>query len=494
LTVTGSSSPRRFQRRAAPLLALAAALWLLASCGRLDPPQSEGMLVVAVLPEPGGIPLPDGSPGPGYTEEVLRAFAAQIGVPVRVLPVLTADELQFTLRSGRAHIGAYLNPQPAPDGLVFSQAIATMPLWVVTHDETALPNSLADLVSHAVYVVPGSAAAAALRALPEGSRPEVIDADGDTQQTLLKRLGERRIDYAAVDELNLRIAANVDPDLQPAVKLFGQRELAFAIPSQWRETLQNPLDDFITKSRADGLLRRLYDRHYGHVQRVSPELIARFLSDVRTVLPKYRSEFQRAQERTGLDWRLIAALAYHESHWDPLATSPTGVRGMMMLTEETADHLKVDNRLDPAQSIRGGADYLASLMEQLPASITMPDRLWFALAAYNLGMGHLNGGRAIAQGMERDPDNWYEMKSVLPQLSRPEIYQRLKSGRARGGEAVILVENVRNLFGVLARIEPAYVSPLAGADLRRRTAVRQAGQGLRPDAQAPGFRLPTPPQ
>ena len=280
------------------------------------------------------------------------------------------------------------------------------------------------------------------------------------------------------------------------LRLFGKRELAFAIPAQWHTELQTPLDEFITRSNQDGLLRRLYDRHYGHVQRVSPELITRFLSDVRSLLPKYRADFQRAQERTGLDWRLVAALAYHESHWDSLATSSTGVRGLMMLTEDTADRLGVSNRLDPAQSIRGGADYLRDLMDQLPASITLPDRLWFALAAYNLGMGHLNGGRAIATGMARDADNWYEMKSVLPLLSRPEVYERLKSGRARGGEAVILVENVRNLFGVLARIEPAYVSPLAAVNIaaKRQPAKRNAGQGLRPNSQAPGLRLPTPPQ
>jgi membrane-bound lytic murein transglycosylase F len=176
-------------------------------------------------------------------------------------------------------------------------------------------------------------------------------------------------------------------------------------------------------------------------------------------LSEYRFAFHEAQEITGIDWRLLAALAYQESKWDPLATSPTGVRGLMMLTEDTADRMGVTNRLDAAQSIRAGSKYLAFLMDELPPEIKQPDRLWFALAAYNLGMGHLNGARHFAPSLKRDPNSWVDMKQVLPLMSRPEYYERLKSGRARGGEAVILVENIRNYYDVLSRLEPIYTPP-----------------------------------
>jgi membrane-bound lytic murein transglycosylase F len=134
----------------------------------------------------------------------------------------------------------------------------------------------------------------------------------------------------------------------------------------------------------------------------------------------------------------------------------------MMLTEDTADRLKVTNRLDPQQSIRAGSKYLAMLMDDLPHEIGHPDRLWFALAAYNLGMGHLNGARHFAPGLKKDPNSWTDMKQVMPLMSRPEYYTRLKSGRARGGEAVILVENIRNYFDVLSRLEPVYTPPSLG--------------------------------
>ena len=220
-------------------------------------------------------------------------------------------------------------------------------------------------------------------------------------------------------------------------------------------------ETFLERIRRDGTLERLEDRYFGHVHRLSAEDIERFLEKMHNVLPRYRRHFIDAQEIHGLDWRLLAALAYQESQWDPLATSSTNVRGMMMLTEDTADRLRVADRLDPRQSILAGARYLAELKEQLPPEVAEPDRTWLAMAAYNLGMGHLNGARFIASLVKRDPDSWYEMKQVLPLLAKPEYYSRLKSGAARGGEAVIMTENVRNYYDILRRYEKAVVNPQA---------------------------------
>jgi len=244
--------------------------------------------------------------------------------------------------------------------------------------------------------------------------------------------------------------------------------LGWAFGGKDAEGLRAKADAFIATARADGTLARLHDRYFGHIKRINAEGVARFLDDTKSKLPQWRQHFQTAQDLTGIDWRLIAALAYQESKWDPLATSYTNVRGMMMLTEDTADYLRVKNRLDAAESIRAGARYLAELAEQVPASAKHPDRLWLALSAYNLGMGHFRGARAIAAKMKRDPDIWYEMKQVLPQLARPEVYARLKSGAARGGEAVIMVENIRSYYDVLSRLEPAHVSPYSTSALKPR--------------------------
>ena len=131
-----------------------------------------------------------------------------------------------------------------------------------------------------------------------------------------------------------------------------------------------------------------------------------------------------------------------------------------MLTEDTADRLGVDDRLAPRASIVGGARYFALLREQLPAEVPEPDRSWMAVAAYNLGMGHFNGARQIAASLKRDVHAWLDIKEVLPLLSRPAYAARLKSGAARGGEAVTTAENVRTYYEILSRFEPPYLAPL----------------------------------
>jgi membrane-bound lytic murein transglycosylase F len=181
---------------------------------------------------------------------------------------------------------------------------------------------------------------------------------------------------------------------------------------------------------------------------------AAFISGINTVLPHFRRMFEEAATITGEDWRLLAALAYQESQWNPLATSYTNVRGMMMLTGDTADQMNVSNRLDARESILAGARYLQQLKEQLPDRIPEPDRTWMALAAYNQGSSHLEDARILTSRAGKNPDSWADVKKWMPMLGQPKYYKTLKHGYARGGEAVILVESVRSYYGILQRLEP----------------------------------------
>jgi hypothetical protein len=131
---------------------------------------------------------------------------------------------------------------------------------------------------------------------------------------------------------------------------------------------------------------------------------------VRSALPLYRQLFRDAQEKTGIDWRLLAALAYQESKWDAQATSETGVRGLMQLTAETAKRLGGVDRLDPQASALAAARYLHDLKERLPPRIAEPDTTWLALAAYNIGVAHPEA-RDFAEA-EVDADRWSAVKKI----------------------------------------------------------------------------------
>jgi membrane-bound lytic murein transglycosylase MltF len=189
-----------------------------------------------------------------------------------------------------------------------------------------------------------------------------------------------------------------------------------------------------------------------HQRALDPDEEA-FLARVSTRLPKFRAHFIAAEADTDIDWRLLAAIGYQESHWDPLAISPTGVRGLMMLTEDTARRMRVANRLDPEQSIRGGASYFALMYKMVPERIREPDRTWLALAAYNQGYGHLEDARILAQRLAMNADVWSDVRRALAKKSHPDYYPLTRLGYARGHEAVHFVGNVWKYYSLLCRLE-----------------------------------------
>ncbi len=430
-------------------------LVLLQACGRLGTPEREGELVLGMVAEP-VIQFYDGSPAEGYTKEFANMFGAHLGLPVRVQLAANYQELGELVLAGKVHVAAYVSATSKNRELVYSVPIGTRPLWVVKLADTPGPKTLADLHGLVIHTPVGSAAGMALRALAPKIVPHLVEEHARSEMDLFDDLNQGRIPFVAVDELYMQYAANTYPDLQPAVQIPGQRIFAWALPPRGSEALRQKLDAFITESQIERL-PKLRDKYFGYIRRLDATGALAFIADIEAKLPRYRNYFHQAQQETGIDWRQIAALAYQESKWEPDSVSFTGVRGLMMLTTQTASAIGVKNRSDPAQSVAGGARYLLDLMQRIPPSTPQPDRLWQALAAYNLGMGHLQSGRTLAANLNKNPDSWFEMKKVLPLLAQPRFYRPFKMGRARGGEAVILVENVRSYYDILSNIEPPYV-------------------------------------
>jgi len=205
---------------------------------------------------------------------------------------------------------------------------------------------------------------------------------------------------------------------------------------------------FLDALGTDGI-QRLHDQYFNSSETLDYLGVVRFSSDCETLLPKYKTDFQQAAKANGIDWRLLAAIGYQESHWNPDAVSFTGVRGLMMLTTDTAAQFDVKDRQSPRQSIFGAARFFSQLLQQLPASIRQPDRVWMALAAYNMGMGHLEDARVLAQKRGGNPDLWKDVEPVLPLLMQEQWFSQTHYGYARGGEAKVFVDNVRSYYDIL---------------------------------------------
>lgn len=398
---------------------------------------------------------PDGNPG-GFEHDLLEALGERLGVPVRFTVMPTSASALRAIEHGNVHLAAA--------GLIHNDAVSaawTSPVREVDYvlvgrNDGPTADDESDLAGHRIGVRPGSVPAQRLQSLRRRvPTVRLAFARFGGEAELLERVAEGELEFAAADRSSFQVVSKYRPDLRIVMPLDLRAQIAWAVTPDARESLLPEVEAFLADARESGLIARIAERYFGHVRRLGDGHVKAFLERLKSRLPRYRAAFVEAGRRYGLDWRLVAAVAYQESQWDPSATSPTGVRGMMMLTEETAARLGVTNRLDAQQSILGGARYLATLRDELPPEVAEPDRSWMAVAAYNLGMGHLRGAGAIARSLSRDDTSWMDMKRVLPLISRPAYAARLQSGAGRGGEAVIMTESVRNYYEILARFEPA---------------------------------------
>jgi membrane-bound lytic murein transglycosylase F len=455
--------------------ALVFALLTLAGCERKPlpfpserPPPASGRQLTStkgqelvVMTHAGPLTYDDEGGAPaGFEHDLARMFAAELGVPVRFV-VVPRNELRQRLAQHEGHLAAgWLSPILPSQRLIYSDPYLSTQNVLVRHEASLPIRELAQLRGKTIFAQQDSRQYRALRELQKQMPDLKVTAfHAETQLDLLAAVARRRVEIALVDQAIMDIGLNYYPELQSSLKVGEAQPIAWAFPADGDPELFKRAQAFIAKARDNRALAMLRDRYLGHLERLGPTDVVAFIARMETLLPKYQPLFQKAQEKTDIDWRLLAALSYQESHWNPLNTSPTGVRGIMMLTEETADRLGVSNRLNPDESIIAGARYIKILKSYLPESTTEPDRTWQALAAYNIGPGHFNAARRLAGRMGVNGDSWFEMKKVLPLLAQPKYYANLKSGRARGGEAVVLVENVRMFYSILLRHQPAYRPP-----------------------------------
>lgn len=393
----------------------------------------------------------------GFEHDLATLFAKELGVLPKFVVLPSYQKLLEALQESRGHLAA-AGLVPTVDlraKFAFSQSYKLMQHQLIYRVAEPKPKSLRDATSKRIAVIAETPAHDLLREMT-GDFPTIgIDVlpHESHPDDLLRRIEKNESDFAIVDNSAFAVSKRLHPDVAAAFNIGRENKVAWAFSSLADYDLQQSAVLFFDKIRSNGTLSRLVDRYYGHVNRFKAVDSEAILKKIQTVLPKFRPLFHEAQQLTGIDWRVLAAIGYQESHWDPLATSPTGVRGLMMLTEDTADRMKVKNRLDARESIIGGAKYIVLLRDTIPSRIVEPDRTWLALAAYNQGYGHLEDARILTQRLKLNADSWLDVRKAYLKLREPEYYEQLKHGFARGDETVQFVENIRNYSDILTRLE-----------------------------------------
>ena len=434
-------------------LAIIATL-LLGTCSQpptvLDQIIQSGELRVVTRNLPSAFYL--GAAGPQGPEfELASRFAAELGVRLYIYSVPNVGDVMRELQSHRAHIAAagLTRGMRLPPDTAFGPPYQQVREHLIYRQGSARPRNLSQVANAHIEVVSGSAHAATLEqarlAVPNLSWVENPSAE---TEELLYRLSRRDFDYTVADSNEFAIGRTFHPDIRVAFDLSAGKSLAWALDTRDRSLLKR-VTAFYASLKAEGRLASILDTYYGDVDRFDYIQARVFIDDIEQRLPQYRQWFKEAAAQIGVDWRLLAAIGYQESHWVPTATSPTGVRGLMMLTEDTAAALGIADRLEPRASIFGGAQYFIMARSQIPSRIPEPDRTWMTLAAYNVGFGHLEDARILTQMHRRNPDSWDDVREHLPLLTQEKWYTQVKRGYARGWEPVRFVENIRSYMEIL---------------------------------------------
>jgi membrane-bound lytic murein transglycosylase F len=423
------------------------------------PPALPPGLNVVVTPGPSTWFVAPNGQVTGFDHDLLMRFARERGVPLHVSFAQGAASLLTKIRNGEAQLGAGglfgAVGDDARNAPTWTRGFHAVEPVLIYNVDGFRPRGFADL-DKAIVGYPAhtgmAAQLAAVRAAHPGVHWQAIDVA--SADALIAQVSDGTLSYAVVASSDAAMARNIYLDFDVAFPAGSEREFAWAIAPNYPE-LRSALDAFLGRARKDGTLDRLAERYFGEPRQVVRIDASVFQERVRKALPAWRKTFLDAQAKSGVEWRLLAAIAYQESQWDPDATSETGVRGLMQLTEDTARHLGVADRLDPRAAAIGAARYLADLKRNMPARIAEPDRTWLALAAFNIGIGHLEDARILAQRQKLNPDLWSDVRKVLPLLAEPDYYMTLKNGYARGGMPVAFVGRVRGYYDILLRTEAA---------------------------------------
>ena len=390
----------------------------------------------------------DGNPA-GIDYDLGRIIANRLGVLPRFIVKENIHDIIISLKGGESDIAlAGLSRTNERDRLFhLTKNYQSIRQQLVCHKKFIIKNM--ESLSKVNIQVPKSTSYITTlkdlqRKYPKIKYKEIEDKNS---QDLLELVWKDELDCTIADSNIVSVSLREHPELK-IQRTFGYEGLVGILPKTHKNVAKE-VDKIIVALLKSGELSKIEHRYYDHMKDFDYYDLKVFKKRMSTRLEKYIKTFKSAAKKNNLDWRLLAAIAYQESHWNPNSKSPTGVRGMMMLTRNTAKSLGVKNRRNAIQSINGGAKYIRRLINKIPPYIKNPDRLWMALASYNVGYYHLRDARSLTVWQNKNPNIWKDVSETLPLLSKKRYFKRLQYGYARGREPVIYVGRIREYYSIL---------------------------------------------
>ncbi|MBC8237100.1 MAG: membrane-bound lytic murein transglycosylase MltF [Helicobacteraceae bacterium] len=426
----------------------------------------------------------------GFDYELISAFAKEINVDLNLSVVFTVSEALQKSRDGVGDItvaGLTITDKRKEEFKFGPQYLTVQEQLICSSDlfkRRSFPRDVEDIVGLNIIVGKDTSYESTLNKL----KTEVDGFDFETTteystEQLLDLTHQQEIDCTIADSSVFMINQRYYPKLVRALVLSDRKSLAWIIRDDEDQSVNEALYKWLNRYERSGKMAELRDHYFTFLSIFDYYDTSIFYERLENRLPKYREHFIGASEKYDIPWMILAAQSYQESHWNPNATSHTGVRGMMMLTNNTAKLLGVKNRIDVKQSIYGGAKYLRVIEAKLPPEIKGKNRWALTLASYNVGYGHILDAQTLARKLNRNPNSWKDLKEVLPLLTQKKYFRKLKYGYARGDEPVKYVDAIQNYYDIIQKheakmeLERAEKAKIAAEKAAEKARLREENKG-----------------
>lgn len=393
----------------------------------------------------------------GFDFRMAKLAAEALKVRLEVVVPPTYEQLIPWLKEGRGDVIAAAltaTPERAKE-VAFSTPYLYVDEVLVQRAGAEKPASLDALKGQSIHLRKSSSHYATLSALAAQHGFTLVEEPEDMDtETLIDRVARGEIPYTVTDSHILAAERVYRDDVEAALTLPGQGEpagkdghygIAFAV-RQGNPKLKAFLDGFVKKTYR-GVEYNVARRRYfeGHRDE-APATVETALSA--GAISPYDPLVQQYSARYGLDWRLMVAQMFQESRFDPKARSWVGAQGLFQVMPATGKELGFRKLEDPDQGIHAGVMYMHQLIGRIAPEIPFKQRLRFALASYNAGLGHVLDARRIATEQGLDANRWFgNVEKAMLMLEKPKYYRRARHGFCRGSEPVKYVSEIQTRYG-----------------------------------------------
>lgn len=389
----------------------------------------------------------------GFEYELAKLFADYLGVDLEVNISEKWDSMISALKDGTGSFVAAsmtITPKRQKEAAFSDRYMSTQQYVVVRRNNTGIKKA-GDLAGKTIHVRRGTSYQERLEALRrDGVDIKIKLHDNIPTDELIQQVAEGTIEITIADRNIALLTRRYYPQIALALAISTEEDLGWAVkPGESR--LLNKINLFFDKINSNGKFAEIYNKYYADIDNFDYVDLRTYHRRLITRLPLYSPIIQKAAKKHDFDWRLIASQIYQESHFDPEATSYAGAYGLMQLSHSTAESLGVEDILDPEQNINAGVQHLRNLYNHFNKTDGL-DRLFIALAAYNVGQGHTLDARNLARQMNLDPDKWSSLEKTLPLLRYRKYYKKAKYGYCRGKEPIKYVKQIMIYYDILKQM------------------------------------------